>query len=140
MTLAELADAAQLPARTIRFYIARGLLDGPVKAGRAAAYTPEHLARLEQIKKLQADGRMLSGIARILSGDTAESDAVAPTPWLQFAPSEDVVVWTRADMSPWRMKQIRAAIDQLAHNIQNEPNIRNEPKNGKRRQRWAAQQ
>src|ERR1700688_165195 len=103
MTLAELADAAQLPARTIRFYIARGLLDGPVKAGRGAAYTPEHLARLEQIKKLQAGGRMLSDIARTLSGDTAESSAVAPTPWLQFAPAEDVVILTRADMSPWRM-------------------------------------
>jgi DNA-binding transcriptional MerR regulator len=134
MTLAELADAAQLPARTIRFYIARGLLDGPVKAGRGAAYTPEHLTRLEQIRKLQADGRMLSDIARTLSGDTAESSAVAPTPWLQFAPSEDVVILTRADMSPWRMKQVRAAIDELAQNI------RNEPSNGKRRHGWAAQQ
>lgn len=137
MTLADLSDAAQLPARTIRFYIARGLLNGPVKAGRGAAYTAEHLERLEEIKKLQAGGRMLSDIARTLSGDTAESAAVSPTPWLQFSPAEDVVVLTRADMNPWRMKQVRAAIDQLAHNIQNEPNLRNEPK---RRQRWAAQQ
>ena len=30
-TLAELSEESGIPARTIRFYIARGLLDGPVK-------------------------------------------------------------------------------------------------------------
>ena len=63
-TLAELAEAAGIPARTIRFYIARGLLDGPLKAGRGAVYTAEHLARLEKIKTLQAEGRMLAEIGR----------------------------------------------------------------------------
>ena len=52
-----------MPARTIRFYIARGLLDGPVKAGRGAVYTADHLARLERIKEMQAEGRMLAEIA-----------------------------------------------------------------------------
>src|ERR671922_115977 len=55
MTLGEIAAAAGLPARTIRFYIARGLLNGPVKGGRGAAYTTEHLARLDRIKSLQSD-------------------------------------------------------------------------------------
>jgi DNA-binding transcriptional MerR regulator len=56
MTLAEVAEASGLLERTIRFYIARGLLDGPIKGGRAAAYTAEHVARLERIKHLQAAG------------------------------------------------------------------------------------
>ena len=72
LTLAELAEAAGVPARTIRFYIARGLVDGPVKAGRGAAYTAEHLARLERVKSLQAEGRMLSEIGRIVGGVEAE--------------------------------------------------------------------
>ena len=118
MTLAELADASGLAARTIRFYIARGLLDGPVKAGRAAAYTPEHLARLEKIKKLQSQGRMLSDIGRSLAGVAPEKKAAAPTAWWQHAIADDVVVWTRSEMNPWRTKQVREAIDALARGLQ----------------------
>jgi len=113
LTLADLAEASGLPARTIRYYIARGLLDGPVKAGRDAAYTAEHLARLEEIKSLQADGQTLSEIARRLGGGP-ERAAPQPAPWWQHALSEDVIVWTRADMSPWRMKQVSTAISGLA--------------------------
>ena len=119
MTLAELAEASGLAARTIRFYIARGLLDGPVKAGRAAAYTEDHLARLEKIKKLQAQGRMLSEIGRSLAGGTTpERHAAAPTAWWRHAIADDVVVLTRSDVSPWRTRQIREAIDELARSLQ----------------------
>ena len=119
MTLAELAEASGLAARTIRFYIARGLLDGPVKAGRAAAYTEDHLARLEKIKKLQAQGRMLSEIGRSLAGGTTpERHAAAPTAWWHHAIADDVVVLTRSDVSPWRTRQIREAIDELARSLQ----------------------
>lgn len=116
LTLAEVAEAAGVPARTIRFYISRGLLDGPVKAGRGAAYTAEHVARLERVKRLQAEGRTLSEIGRILGGVEAErtAAAVAPTAWWQHAVADDVVVWTRAEMSPWRTKQVRTAIGELA--------------------------
>jgi DNA-binding transcriptional MerR regulator len=118
MTLTELADASGLPARTIRFYIARGLLNGPVKAGRAAAYTAEHLARLEQIKKLQAEGRVLSDIGRTLDGAAPERSAAPPTAWWQHAISDDIIVWVRADIAPWRTRQVRAAIDDLARHLQ----------------------
>jgi DNA-binding transcriptional MerR regulator len=122
MTLAELADASGLPARTIRFYIARGLLEGPVKAGRGAAYTPEHLARLERIKKLQADGRMLSEIGHSLGGMKTQPAAGAPTAWWQHAIGDDVVVLTRADIGPWRTKQVRAAIEEMARRLQQSGN------------------
>jgi DNA-binding transcriptional MerR regulator len=118
MTLAELADASGLAARTIRFYIARGLLEGPVKAGRAAAYTAEHLARLERIKKLQAQGRMLSEIGRSLAGaDSERRHAAPPTAWWQHVIADDVVVMTRSEVSPWRAKQIREALDGLARSL-----------------------
>lgn len=120
MTLAELADAAGLPARTIRFYIARGLLDGPVKAGRGAAYTTEHLERLERIKKLQAEGRMLSEISRTVEAPEGAAEAPAPTAWWQHAIADDVAVWTRSDMSPWRAKQVRAAIAEFARRTRKE--------------------
>jgi DNA-binding transcriptional MerR regulator len=114
LTLAELSDESGIPARTIRFYIARGLLDGPVKAGRGAIYTSDHMARLEKIKSLQAEGRMLSEIVHLLSADPAPETSPPPTPWWQHVIHDDVMVLVRGDVSPWRMKQIRAAIDNLA--------------------------
>jgi DNA-binding transcriptional MerR regulator len=117
-TLAELSEESGIPARTIRFYIARGLLDGPVKAGRGAVYTAEHLARLEKIKELQTEGRMLAEIANDLNGGPPAITAVAPSPWWQHAIQDDVIVWVRGDVSPWRMKQIRAAVDDIASRLQ----------------------
>jgi DNA-binding transcriptional MerR regulator len=113
-TLAELSEASGIPARTIRFYIARGLLGGPQKAGRGAVYTNEHLERLEQIKKLQSEGRMLSEIGNDLAIGPPPQPVAAPTAWWQHAIDEDVMVWVRGDVSPWRMKQIRTAIDEFA--------------------------
>ncbi|MDQ6698850.1 MAG: helix-turn-helix domain-containing protein [Acidobacteriota bacterium] len=112
-TLAELAEASGIPARTIRFYIARGLLMGPVKAGRGAEYSAEHLARLEKIKKLQAEGRMLAEIAPLLDGRETASTGAPPSAWWQHIVADDIAVWVRADVSPWRLKQIRAAIDDM---------------------------
>lgn len=122
LTLADLADASGLPARTIRFYIARGLLSGPAKAGRGAAYTAEHLVRLEQIRSLQTAGRSLSEIARMFTGETPEQGPAPPTAWWQHAVADDVIVWTRSDASPWRTKQVRAAIEKFAHWIQESEN------------------
>jgi DNA-binding transcriptional MerR regulator len=113
-TLAELAEESGIPARTIRFYIARGLLDGPVKAGRGAVYTAGHLARLEKIKQLQAGGRMLAEIARDLSDGPPAPAEAPPAAWWQHVIHEDVMVWVRGDVSPWRMKQIRSAVDNFA--------------------------
>jgi DNA-binding transcriptional MerR regulator len=116
-TLAELSDESGIPARTIRFYIARGLLAGPVKAGRGAVYTSNHLSRLEKIKTLQSEGRTLSEIVRLIGdGPGAESNAqtAAPSPWWQHVIHNDVIVWVRGDISPWRMKEVRAAIHEMA--------------------------
>jgi DNA-binding transcriptional MerR regulator len=117
MTLAEIANASGVAARTIRFYIARGILDGPAKAGRGAAYTAAHLERLGRIQKLQAQGRTLSEINHILQGAAAGSPLSQPAPWWQHAIADDIAVWVRADVSPWRMKQIRAAIEELADRL-----------------------
>ena len=116
-TLAELAEESGLPARTIRFYIARGLLDGPVKAGRGAVYTAGHLARLQEIRKLQAEGRMLAEIAQHLHGGPQAETALQPAPWWQYRIGDDVVVSVRGDVSPWRSKQIRAAVDDFASRL-----------------------
>ncbi|MDQ3938584.1 MAG: MerR family transcriptional regulator [Chloroflexota bacterium] len=52
-TLHELADLADVTPRTIRYYIAQGLLPSPGQAGPGARYTDGHLDRIRLIKKLQ---------------------------------------------------------------------------------------
>jgi DNA-binding transcriptional MerR regulator len=129
-TLSDLSQESGLPARTIRFYIARGLMPGPVRAGRGAVYTEEHLVRLEKIKQLQAEGRMLAEIAHVLGGGPPAQTEVPPSPWWQHVIGGDVMVWVRGDVSPWRMKQIRAAVDDFASRLR-EPETGNTRSNRK---------
>jgi DNA-binding transcriptional MerR regulator len=105
LSLSDLAAHSGLPGRTIRFYIARGLLRGPDKAGRGATYTAEHLERLRAIARLQSKGLTLAEIAREISGVRPASPE--PIGWWHYPLAEDVVVLVRADASPWRLKVIR---------------------------------
>lgn len=68
MTLAELTDAADVSVRTVRYYIAEGLLPPPEGAGPASAYSPGHLARLRLIQRLKEAYLPLKEIRRRLSG------------------------------------------------------------------------
>lgn len=61
-SLAEVASMAGVTPRTIRYYIAQGLLPPPDKAGPRARYGDEHLARLRLIKQLQAEHLPLAEI------------------------------------------------------------------------------
>ena len=53
-TITELAKLAGVTPRTVRYYVAQGLLPAPTQAGPGARYTEAHLERLRAIKKLQA--------------------------------------------------------------------------------------
>jgi len=112
MTLAELAAESGVPARTVRFYIARGLVDGPEIAGRGATYGRQHLERLREIRDLQQRGLTLAEISGELSG--AGQMLPAPAATWQYEVSPDVTVLVRADLAPWRLKQVRSALEQLA--------------------------
>ena len=115
ISLAELAEESGVPARTIRFYIARGLLPGPQQAGRGASYGEAHRKRLEEIKKLQAKGLTLHEIARSLGGETLKSvEAAIPSAWWQYPIEEDVVVWVRADVGPWRLREVQKTVREMA--------------------------
>ncbi|MCX4629432.1 MerR family transcriptional regulator [Streptomyces sp. NBC_01443] len=61
----ELAEAAGIPARTLRFYRERKLLPPPRREGRIAWYDDHHLARLRTIAALLERGHTLGGIAEL---------------------------------------------------------------------------
>ena len=66
MSINELADAAGLTRRAVRFYVQQGLLPPPLGVGRGSYYEAEHLERLRRILDLQAAGHSLDAIRRIL--------------------------------------------------------------------------
>ena len=72
MTIEEVARRAGTSVRTTRFYIAEGLLPGPVGTGRAADYTEEHLVRLQAILQMRRQNMPLSQIRRAVVGVPAE--------------------------------------------------------------------
>ena len=67
-SIGELSNAAHVTARTIRYYVAEGLLAPPEKGGRGATYNEEHLARLQLIKRLKEEYLPLQEIASLLRG------------------------------------------------------------------------
>ena len=89
-TLAELAKLAGVTPRTIRYYVAQGLLPSPSAAGPGARYSEDHLERLRAVKRLQATHMPLSEIRSLLKrGDYsvlyAAADAVPSEPWVNSA-------------------------------------------------------
>ncbi len=117
LKLTELAKRTGVPPRTIRLYITRGLLPGPLRRGRGALYGREHLQRLERIRKLQAKGLTLRDIGRQLDSGLSELPIPAPVSCWRYTIADDVVVNVRADVSPWRKRWIRDALTRLANEL-----------------------
>jgi len=64
--LEELAQQAGVSARTVRYYVQRGLLPAPVFRGRDTVYSDEHLLKLKAIRHLQERFVSLDAIQRQL--------------------------------------------------------------------------
>lgn len=73
LSLAELVDEAGVTVRTVRYYIAEGLLPPPMGTGPSSYYTRDHLDRLQLIGRLKDGYLPLKEIKRRLS----EVDAAA---------------------------------------------------------------
>ena len=88
MTIEELAGRTGMTVRNIRAHQTRGLLPAPVVRARTGYYGPEHVARLELIKEMQASGFNLSAIGHVLE--------MAPA-----GAGEELLRFERMLMAPW---------------------------------------
>ena len=80
-SLADLCGLADVTPRTVRYYIAQGLLRSPGTTGPGARYDDGHLARLRLIRRLQREHLPLAEIrARLaaLTDDEAIAQAEGP--------------------------------------------------------------
>ena len=113
-SLETLATLSRVSERTIRYYITRGLVAGPVRGGRGAFYTTEHLKRLQEIREQQQRGLTLTAIERLATSGEAEDRLPEPETWLSYKIAADLVVQVRTGTSPWRVRQVRSALERLA--------------------------
>lgn len=113
-SLETLAALSKVSERTIRYYITRGLLAGPVRGGRGAFYTAEHLKRLREIREQQQRGLTLTAIERLATAVEPDERLPEPETWLSYKIAPDLVVQVRAGTSPWRVRQVRSALERLA--------------------------
>lgn len=65
-TLDEIAVLAELPRRTVRYYIQTGLIDRPQGVGKGAYYTQRHVEQLLLVRKWQLAGLSLQRIGELL--------------------------------------------------------------------------
>lgn len=73
MSVEQLATRVDMTVRTVRFYAGRGLIPPPRREGRNGYYGPDHLARLELVKELQAHGFTLAAIEGYLEQIPADA-------------------------------------------------------------------
>jgi DNA-binding transcriptional MerR regulator len=112
-TLNELCVLADLPIRTVRYYVQNGLVDRPQGETRAARYGSRQLEQVLLIKKWTAAGVSLERVRELLHGAEAPVPARARKPGSVEVCShlfvadglEMVIEPTRAQMSP---EQVRA--------------------------------
>jgi DNA-binding transcriptional MerR regulator len=88
LTIDELARTTGMTVRNIRSHQSRGLLPPPEVRARTGYYGPEHLARLNLIQELQANGYNLAAIKHLLSRT-------------QQGSAQDVLGFARALLTPF---------------------------------------
>ena len=119
--LQELCVLADMPVRTVRYYISLGLVDKPHGETRAARYQTEHLEQLLLIKRWSAQGLGLERIRELLhtpAEDTTpirsrRSGDVSVCSHLLIADGLELVIDpSRAQLNPEQLRQFARLVMQ----------------------------
>ena len=137
--LQELCVLADMPVRTVRYYISLGLVDKPQGETRAARYHTAHLEQLLLIKRWSAQGLGLERIRELLH--TPEQDSTparAPRAGdievrshLRIAEGLELVIApSRAQLNPEQLRQFaRLVLQAHAHVMQTDTPASTPPEN-----------
>lgn len=109
LTIDQLAQATGLTVRNVRNYQSRGLIPPPEVKGRVGYYGAEHLARLQLIREMQAQGFNLAAIAHVLEETRGAGEEVLGFTRSLMAPfeTETPEILERADL----VKRLGGEID-----------------------------
>ena len=126
-TLDDIAALAELPRRTVRYYIQTGLIDRPQGVGKGAFYTQHHIEQLVLVRKWQLAGLSLDKIGDVLKQQA--SGPLPPTPrrsgtvevWSHLVVAEGVEVNLepgRAGLSPEQVRAFFRGVTRLYQQVQ----------------------
>ena len=109
------ASARAAPtARSVRFYVANGLLDRPEGTGTAATYNYRHLLQLLSIKIRQREGQSLEKIKeemRDVTGDALERRIATSLAPALGAGADTAVVREDGNTYSWRRAPVADGIE-----------------------------
>ncbi len=131
-SIEEVAALAELPRRSVRYYIQQGLVDRPIGEKRAAYYTATHLDQLLTIRKWQQAGLSLDRIREILAGPDAKllppvrpRGAGTVEVWSHLVVSDGVELTlepSRAGLSPEQVRAFFRGVTALYEQLHQEGN------------------
>jgi DNA-binding transcriptional MerR regulator len=118
-SLDDIAALAELPRRTVRYYIQSGLVDRPHGIGKGASYTQKHVEQLLQVRKWSLAGLSLERISEVMKQPT--NGPLPPTPrrggtvevWSHLVVSDGVEVTLepgRAGLTPEQVRKFFRAV------------------------------
>jgi len=118
-SLEALSQLSGLPVRTIRYYIARGLVARPEGEKRGAYYTQRHLEQLVAIRRWQEAGLSLERIAELLTAPPPDvaalkvmrAGSVSVRSHIHVAPGIELSIDPElAHLSPARLRALTRAL------------------------------
>ena len=128
-TFNELCSLVELPIRTVRYYIQKGLVSPPEGSRKGAYYTEKHLDDLLAIRKWQQAGLSLERIRELLFEGTTEPGQLPPP---RGRRPGDLEVWSKlfvkdgveihlepklAGMSPEQVREFCRRVMELANEL-----------------------
>lgn len=121
----ELCLLAELPLRTVRYYIQQGLVDRPYGEKRGAWYDRHHLDQLLQIRKWSSAGLSLDRIRELLQGGPVviperpkQVGAIQVRSHIWLGPGLELQVSAEdAGLSPEQLRQLVTAVTQAITDI-----------------------
>lgn len=124
-TLNELCVLADLPVRTLRYYVQNGLVDRPDGETRAARYGPRHLEQVLFIKKWTSSGVSLERVKELLHGEEPavpakpkKAGSIEVCSHLHVADGLEVVIEpTRAGLTPEQVRKFARGVMALYASI-----------------------
>ena len=126
-SLDDIAALAELPRRTVRYYIQSGLIDRPLGVGKGAWYTDHHVEQLLLVRKWQLAGLSLERIGELLKRQG--EGPLPPTPrragtvevWSHLVVADGLEVTLepgRAGLNPEQVRAFFRGVTQLYEQLQ----------------------
>ncbi len=125
-TLNDISALAELPRRTVRYYIQSGLIDPPKGVGKGASYTQGHVEQLLTVRKWQLAGLSLERIGEVMRQQS--TGPLPPTPrragtvevWSHLVVADGIELTLepgRAGLSPEQVRVFFRAVTQAYEQI-----------------------